>query len=83
MDSFRVIPTDDNHKVLLVGGRQDHENCSRVVDFSLEDGSYIYHSRLIAPRVNPKVLQLEGDYILVGGGVSNTFAGIIFLFRKV
>lgn len=75
MDSFRVIPTDDNHRILLVGGRQNHENSGRVVDFSLEDGSFLYHSRLVVPRINPKVLQVGGEYILLGGGIPREFAG--------
>jgi len=75
LDSFRIIPAEKNHRIVILGGRVDGvENTSQVLELNLQDGSYLYHSNLCVPRVNHKILQLEGDYILLGGAISKNFA---------
>jgi hypothetical protein len=82
MDSFKIIPGEVNHTLLLVGGRQNSQASAQVFDFNLTDGSYLYHSSLKTPRTNPKLLRLGGDFILVGGAVSINFPGGILLTKK-
>lgn len=82
MDSFRIIPGDENHTLLIVGGRKNHVNSADVIDFRMTDGTFLYHSSMKASRINPKVLRIDGDFILLGGGISHSFAGKIILFQK-
>jgi hypothetical protein len=82
MDSFRIIPGDENHTLLLVGGRKNHVNSREIIDFRMTDGTYLYHSTLNTSRINPKILTLGGDYIVFGGGISQTFGGNRYFYQN-
>lgn len=70
MDGMRVQALETHHTLLIVGGRVEGAKTSSVIEFSLEDGSCLYHSSMTAARSGHKLLSLGGKLAVLGGEAS-------------
>jgi len=71
MDGIRVQALETHHTLLIVGGRVQGAKTSSVIEFSLEDGSSIYHSSMTAARSGHKLFSLAGRVAVLGGEASS------------